>query len=85
MTTQMPDLRAVGSQQLTAISDIPGAVLANWPSWFSFSVVNYVESVIIRAIPNVSGIAGTVVNAALRGAVQVTQMVTWEKTRTGKV
>lgn len=66
------------NEQINAIKAIPGRVLSAWPVWITFAVVNYVEGMIISAIPSVGGTLGTGVNAVIRGAVQSTQMAVWE-------
>ncbi len=70
-----------GVQQLSGLSEIPGSVLQNWPVFFSFSLVHYVEDMVISAIPNLGGGAGLVLNAAIRGAREVINFVTWDKLR----
>ena len=64
--------------QVNAVKGIPGTVLIFWPAWFTFSFVEYIEGMILNVIPPVGGMAGTVVNAGLRGMTRVVQMVTWD-------
>lgn len=65
-------------QQVNVVASIPGTVLMFWPAWFTFSFVEYVEGMVINLVPNTGGLAGTVVNAGLRGMTRVVQMVTWD-------
>lgn len=64
------------------IQQIPGRVLANWPAFFSFGLVNYVSGMLIAALPQMSGYAGVMERAAIGGARDVVTMVTWEATKT---
>lgn len=69
--------------QANVVKSIPGSVLMYWPAWFTFSFVEYVEGMIINLVPPVGGMAGTVVNAGLRGMTRVVQMVTWDAVKAG--
>ena len=71
------------TEQANVVTKIPGGVLMYWPAWFTFSFVEYVEGMLISVVPPVSGIAGTVVNAGLRGMTRVVQMVTWDAVKAG--
>jgi hypothetical protein len=64
--------------QIEMIKGIPGRVLANWPAFLGFAAVNYVSNLALMLIPRVGGVAGTIETAALQGAVQVIDHVTWE-------
>lgn len=64
--------------QLTRIMNIPSGVVHNWPAWFSFSLVNYISAIALNAVPNMGGVAGTIINAGVNGAAQTINHVTWE-------
>lgn len=70
-------------EQANVLKAIPGVALSFWPAWFTFSIVEYVEGVIIQVVPDVGGPVGMVVNAGLKGMTRVVQMVTWDLVRTG--
>lgn len=75
-------LEGAAMKQYAAIAQIPGRVLANWPSFFTFGLVNYVSGMLLSAVPNLGGYAGLVERAAIGGARDVITMVTWEATKT---
>lgn len=74
----MSGLQSAAGQQFEAIKAIPGAALGYWPAFFTFSLVEYLEGMVISAIPNPGGTAGIIINSGLRGMTRVVQMVTWE-------
>lgn len=63
---------------LMATADIPMLVWQHWPAFFSFSLVNYISGMVLMSVPQVGGYAGLVERAAIQGAVQVLDHVTWD-------
>lgn len=70
-------------EQANVLKAIPGTAISYWPAWFTFSIVEYVEGVIIQVVPDVGGPVGMLVNAGLKGMTRVVQMVTWDLVRNG--
>lgn len=71
---KMDDLK----KQVEVIKCIPEIAFYYWPAWFTFPAVEYLEAMLIPLVPNPGGVAGQVINAALRGATRVVQMATWD-------
>lgn len=65
-------------QQVEAMKNIPMRVLANWPAFFGFFGVNYLAGVVLSAVPQLGGTIGVIEAAAVQGAVNVLNHVTWE-------
>jgi hypothetical protein len=71
------------AQQVEVLKCIPAIVFYYWPAWFTFPVVEFIEAQLIPLVPNPGGMAGTIVNAGLRGATRVTQMAAWDAIKSG--
>lgn len=66
------------SAQAMNLANIPSRVLANWPVWLSFGAVDFALNLVLAAVPRTGGLPGQVINSAVGGMVQVTQMVAWD-------
>jgi hypothetical protein len=66
--------------QLSSVMLIPSAVFQNWPAFFGFALVDFGLRTALQAIPRPRvGLAATIVVNAVRGMVDVTKFVAWEK------
>ena len=68
-------------QQVTAVQNIPGKFLMNWPAFFGFAIVNYVGGMVFSLVPALGGTLGMLENALITSAADVLRMTTWEEVR----
>lgn len=79
MSEFVGNLQGQAGAQLGKIMAIPGVVMANWPAFFSFALVDYVSRTVFAMVPEGGGGAtGLVMRAAKSGARDVVKMATWD-------
>ncbi len=80
LTTGVYNMQDVSSKlnaQIEGVKNIPMRVVANWPTFFTFGLVDWVVNSIIFAIPAVDGMGGSVLTGTLRGMRDTFKFVTW--------
>lgn len=74
----MESTKAKVTSQYEAIMLIPGITFSHWPAFFTFSLVEYLESMVISVIPPVAGMSGTILASGIRGMTRVVNHATWQ-------
>jgi hypothetical protein len=79
MSEMLGNVQGQMGSQLTKIMSIPSTVMANWPAFFSFALVDYVSRTVFALVPEGGGgSTGMVMRAAKSGARDVVKMATWD-------
>lgn len=74
----MGEGKSIVDGQAKAIMSVPYIAFSYWPAFFTFSIVGYLERMVVKAIPNTTGSMGIVVRAAVNGMTKVVDHATWQ-------